>query len=155
MQRVDSLEKILMLGGIDGRRRREWQRMRWLDVITDSMNMSLSKLRELVMDRGLVCCNSWGRKESDMTERLNWTELNIPLCICTTAFLSIWLRWTSRLLPCLGYCKQYCDEYWGTCVSFNSGFPSVYAQQWDCWVIWQFYFQFFKVRLPFKSVSFE
>ena len=50
----------------------------------------------------------------------------------------------SRLLPCPGYDKQCCDEHWGTCVSFRSGFLSVYAQEWDCWVIWQFYFQFFK-----------
>ena len=47
-------------------------------------------------------------------------------------------RWTSRLLPCQSYCKQCCDELWGTCVSFNSGFLSVYAQQWDYWVIRQF-----------------
>ena len=53
-------------------------------------------------------------------------------------------QWTSRLLPCPGYYKQCCDEHWGTHVSFNSGFLGVYAQQWDCWVLWQFYFQFFK-----------
>ena len=53
-------------------------------------------------------------------------------------------RWTSRLLPCPSYCKQCCDELWGTQVSFNSDFLSVYAPQWDCWVLWQFYFQFFK-----------
>ena len=52
--------------------------------------------------------------------------------------------WTSRLFPCPGYYKQCCDEHWGTRVSFNSGFLGLYAQQWDCWVIWQFYFQFFK-----------
>src|SRR5574341_575847 len=53
-------------------------------------------------------------------------------------------QWTSRLLPCPGYYKQCCDEHWGTGVSFNSGFLGVYAQQWDCWVIRQFYFRFFK-----------
>ena len=72
MQRTDSLEKTLMLGGIGGRRRRGRQRMRWLDGITDSMDVSLSELRELVMwQGGLACCDSWGRKESDMTEQLN------------------------------------------------------------------------------------
>ena len=71
MRRVDSLENTLMLGGIGGRRRRRQQRMRRLDDITDSMEVSLSELQELVMDRGLACCDSWGRKELDTTERLN------------------------------------------------------------------------------------
>ena len=52
--------------------------------------------------------------------------------------------WTSRLLPCPGYCKQCYDEHWGTHVSFSSGFLGVYAQQWDCWVVRQFYFQLFR-----------
>ena len=69
MRRVDSVEKTLMLGGTGGRRRRGQQRMRWLDGITDSMDLSLSELRELVMLLGgLACCNSWGQKESDTTE---------------------------------------------------------------------------------------
>ena len=71
MRRVDSLEKTLMLGRIGGRRRRGRQRLRWLDGIIDLMDVSLGKLQELVMDRGLACCGSWGRKELDMTERLN------------------------------------------------------------------------------------
>ena len=72
MQKTELLEKTLMLGKIEGRRRRGKQRMRWLDGITDSMDMSLSKLRELVMGRGPGVLQSMGlQRESDTTEQLS------------------------------------------------------------------------------------
>ena len=74
MWRIYSLEKTLRLGKIEGGRRRGWQRTRWLDGITDSMDMNFGELRELVMDGRPGICSPWGQKKSDTSEWLNWTD---------------------------------------------------------------------------------
>ena len=87
-------------------------RMRWLDGITDSMDVSLNKLRELVIQGGLVCCDSWDRKESDMTEQLNWTYKALKLFL-----LFFYFYFTAQyLIPCKGIEKYIPNKQMTPCL---------------------------------------
>ena len=110
-----------------------------MKVLVSQLYPALCEPHELQLNRFLCPWNFPGKNTGvEFSSVIYWCPTLCNPMNCSTPGLPVYQQ-----LPCPGYDKQCCDEHWGTRVSFRSGFLGVYVQKWDCWVIWQFYFQFF------------